>query len=254
MQMPRLTRSRREKVIAGVCGGLAQYFEVDPTLVRLIFIVLFFSGGLAVPLYLVLWFVMPKERPDWSAYGANDRTYRAEAGAWHERTGTAGFTASAERGGAFAGTATAARPEAAPGAGPAAGATAAAPEPPPAPEPGPGPSGPTTGPNPFADRYGPSPFAGPPFGRPGGSGTSPYSAPDQPPFGPYPWIEADLAAAKERRRPVIAAALLIGIGALLLAQNLGLFSLFNWGVLWPAALIVLGLALLLGKRNRRARW
>ena len=46
----RLFRSRTEKLAGGVCGGLASYFEIDPTMVRLIAVVLFFvSGGIAIP-------------------------------------------------------------------------------------------------------------------------------------------------------------------------------------------------------------
>ena len=56
---PRLMRSRRDKVIAGVCGGLAQYFEVDATLIRLVFAVLGLAGP-GFPLYFILWFVMQR--------------------------------------------------------------------------------------------------------------------------------------------------------------------------------------------------
>jgi phage shock protein C len=62
----RLTRGRDSK-IAGVCGGIAEYFDVDPTIVRVIFIVLllfpFFPliGGLV--LYFLLWLVMPEPSP-----------------------------------------------------------------------------------------------------------------------------------------------------------------------------------------------
>lgn len=57
----RLTRSRRYKMIAGVCGGLAEYFELDPTIVRIAYVLLSiisaaFPGILA---YIILMFVMP---------------------------------------------------------------------------------------------------------------------------------------------------------------------------------------------------
>lgn len=45
-------------MVAGVCGGLAEHFDVDPLLVRLIFVLLAFTPG-GIPLYLVLWIVMP---------------------------------------------------------------------------------------------------------------------------------------------------------------------------------------------------
>lgn len=56
----KLTRSATNKVIAGVCGGIAESFGWDVTLVRLGFIALAFAHGVALPLYLVLLFVMPK--------------------------------------------------------------------------------------------------------------------------------------------------------------------------------------------------
>lgn len=55
----RLSRSATDKVIGGVCGGLAQYFGTDPAIVRLVFVVLVFAGGISVLLYPVLWLIMP---------------------------------------------------------------------------------------------------------------------------------------------------------------------------------------------------
>jgi phage shock protein C len=57
----RLYRSRKERVIAGVCGGLAEYYKVDPTWVRLAFILLFFVGGCALLIYSIMWMVVPLE-------------------------------------------------------------------------------------------------------------------------------------------------------------------------------------------------
>lgn len=57
----RLHRSRRGRMLAGVAAGLADYLGVDPTLVRLAFVGLAFMGGLAVPLYLAGWLVIPDE-------------------------------------------------------------------------------------------------------------------------------------------------------------------------------------------------
>jgi len=59
MMTKRLTRSSNDKMIAGVCGGLASYFEIDPTLVRLGFVALLLLGGSPVLAYLVLWLLMP---------------------------------------------------------------------------------------------------------------------------------------------------------------------------------------------------
>ncbi len=56
---PKLYRSATDKVIAGVCGGLGQYFSVDPVLVRLAFVVFALAGGASVLLYIVLWIAVP---------------------------------------------------------------------------------------------------------------------------------------------------------------------------------------------------
>lgn len=55
----KLYRSRKDRMIAGICGGLAEYFGIDPTWMRLIFILLFFLGGSALIIYLILWIIVP---------------------------------------------------------------------------------------------------------------------------------------------------------------------------------------------------
>ncbi|GAB4510947.1 MAG: hypothetical protein OHK0046_08380 [Anaerolineae bacterium] len=57
----RLTRSTTEKMLGGVCGGLAAYFRIDPTIVRLVFVALALAGGPGLLLYIVLWLIMPQE-------------------------------------------------------------------------------------------------------------------------------------------------------------------------------------------------
>lgn len=57
-----LRRSRTDRMVAGVAGGLGEYLGVDPTIVRLVFVVLFFvSAGTAAVAYLVMWLVAPEE-------------------------------------------------------------------------------------------------------------------------------------------------------------------------------------------------
>lgn len=63
----RLYRSSTDKKLAGVCGGLAEYFNVDPTLVRVLFVIFSLAGGPGVMLYIVLWLVMP-EAPSGAYY------------------------------------------------------------------------------------------------------------------------------------------------------------------------------------------
>lgn len=60
MSNKRLVRSTDDVMIAGVCAGLANYFNIDPTIVRLIFALFFFSGGGGLFLYIILWIVMPE--------------------------------------------------------------------------------------------------------------------------------------------------------------------------------------------------
>lgn len=55
----KLYRSRKDKMIAGVCGGLARYFGIDSTWMRLIFIVCLLLGGSAILVYLILWVIVP---------------------------------------------------------------------------------------------------------------------------------------------------------------------------------------------------
>jgi phage shock protein C len=57
----RLYRSRRDSVLGGVCGGVAEYLEVDPSIVRIIWVVLaVVTGGLFLLLYIVMWIVVPE--------------------------------------------------------------------------------------------------------------------------------------------------------------------------------------------------
>jgi phage shock protein C len=60
-EIRKLYRSRSNRMLAGVCGGLAQYFNTDPTLVRVLFVVLAVLGGSGLLIYLVLWVVVPEE-------------------------------------------------------------------------------------------------------------------------------------------------------------------------------------------------
>lgn len=61
----RLWRSRRDRKIAGVCGGLGAYFNLDPVWVRVLFVILFFLGGSALLIYLLMWLLVPLEPTEW---------------------------------------------------------------------------------------------------------------------------------------------------------------------------------------------
>ncbi|HWD42312.1 MAG TPA: PspC domain-containing protein [Actinomycetota bacterium] len=62
---PRVVRrSRSERILAGVCGGVGRYLGVDPVLLRVAFIILTLANGLGVIAYVVAWVAIPEERPD----------------------------------------------------------------------------------------------------------------------------------------------------------------------------------------------
>ncbi|HEX9374044.1 MAG TPA: PspC domain-containing protein [Roseiflexaceae bacterium] len=61
MQGKRLLRSRNNRVIAGVAGGLAATFNIDPLFVRLAFVALSLLNGLGIMLYLAMWLLIPSE-------------------------------------------------------------------------------------------------------------------------------------------------------------------------------------------------
>ena len=53
--------SQKDKKIGGVCGGLAEYFDVDPFMVRLVVFLAVFVGGLSLWIYILIWLLAPKE-------------------------------------------------------------------------------------------------------------------------------------------------------------------------------------------------
>ena len=61
MAQKRLYRSRDNSMISGVCGGLAEYFDVDPTLVRLATVALIAAGGASILAYIVAWIIVPQK-------------------------------------------------------------------------------------------------------------------------------------------------------------------------------------------------
>ena len=61
MSMERLYKSRNDKIFDGVCGGIGQYFSMDPVLVRLLWVLLVLFGGTGVLAYLVAMIIIPRE-------------------------------------------------------------------------------------------------------------------------------------------------------------------------------------------------
>ena len=59
--MKRLTKSSTDRLISGVCGGIAEYFNIDPTLVRVGYLIFtFFGAGSPILLYFILTFIIPE--------------------------------------------------------------------------------------------------------------------------------------------------------------------------------------------------
>ncbi|GAJ18959.1 unnamed protein product, partial [marine sediment metagenome] len=56
----RVYRSRKDCMIAGICGGIAEYFDIDPTLVRIIAVLTIFLNGLGLIAYVIAWILIPQ--------------------------------------------------------------------------------------------------------------------------------------------------------------------------------------------------
>lgn len=70
----KLYRSRKDKWIGGVCGGLAEFFDIDSTLMRLIAFFMIFLGGLSLWAYIILWIIVPLT-PRRSVFDEHKRRY-----------------------------------------------------------------------------------------------------------------------------------------------------------------------------------
>jgi phage shock protein C len=76
MEPRRLYRSKTDRMVSGVCGGLAQYFSIDVTLVRLMFLLLLFFGGGGFFIYIVMAIIVPEEG---STAGTSQEVMQANA-------------------------------------------------------------------------------------------------------------------------------------------------------------------------------
>jgi len=59
-KVKRLYRSGKEKILGGVCGGLAEYFNVDPTIVRFLWVLFILGFGTGLLAYIIAWIIIPK--------------------------------------------------------------------------------------------------------------------------------------------------------------------------------------------------
>jgi phage shock protein C len=70
----RLYRSRTDKFLGGVCGGLGKYIGVDSTIIRIVFLILLFGTGIGFLLYILLWILLPVEgAPETGSVNVSDR-------------------------------------------------------------------------------------------------------------------------------------------------------------------------------------
>jgi phage shock protein C len=58
----RLYRSRKDKILGGVCGGMGKYFQVDPVFCRLLWVLALFLGGAGILVYIIAWIIIPLEK------------------------------------------------------------------------------------------------------------------------------------------------------------------------------------------------
>ena len=59
-KVKRLYRSGKEKILGGVCGGIAEYFNVDPTIIRILWILFILGFGAGILAYIIVWIIVPK--------------------------------------------------------------------------------------------------------------------------------------------------------------------------------------------------
>jgi len=74
----RLYRSNNNKVIAGVCGGIAEYFNIDPTIIRIIWVVVGLTYGAGIIAYIIASIIIPSRKADWSSNAWNGQSKSEE--------------------------------------------------------------------------------------------------------------------------------------------------------------------------------
>ena len=218
---PRLTRSTTDKMIAGVSGGLGEYFNIDPVIVRLIFVLVTFTSGMGVPIYLVLWMITPQSGRSQPTPPADYQQNLEQMGQQVQQMGQQ-FSADAQR---WANEAREVMLQRQGGSG----------------------SNPRVGAPPPPAEYRFDPVTGQPIqdnpatGRTVNLGTPPFEPPmvagQAQPQTPY-------TPPTPRRNWSVLGTILIGIGGLIFLEQLGI----NLSILFPVLLIVAGIVLM--RRHR----
>ncbi len=78
-EIKRLYRSRQNRILAGVCGGIADYFKVDPLIIRLFFVFIFFLNGAGILAYIIGWIIIPEKPYNYEDDQANDEFDKEES-------------------------------------------------------------------------------------------------------------------------------------------------------------------------------
>ncbi len=64
-EVKKLYRSRKDKMVAGICGGIGEIYSLDPTMIRLVYaLITIFSAGTALLVYILGWIIIPEETPE----------------------------------------------------------------------------------------------------------------------------------------------------------------------------------------------
>lgn len=84
----RLYRSQTDKVFGGVAGGLAEYFDIDVVLARVVFVLLALFGGSGGLIYIVLWIAIPKRPFSFSSYSSDNANDSTSSGPDTDETST----------------------------------------------------------------------------------------------------------------------------------------------------------------------
>ncbi len=173
----------KNRILGGVCAGLAEGFHVDPLWVRVVFLLLVFLQGVGLFLYIILWLVMPERLDEGGQRNGFDAMTADLTRIWGELRRNLGSTSQ----------------PASSTPGPAAAAV----------------------PNPDPTTTSPAPSSPPPGGHAPGMWSS---------------------------QSVVFGVILVVIGLALLGGNIGII---NWSVVWPAAVITLGIVILVRNFERR---
>lgn len=81
----KLYRSVTDKMLGGVCGGLAEYFEIDPVIVRLIFVLAVIFGGSGILAYIILWIIIPQKPYIITPFNQSNQTSADSGGTGDEK-------------------------------------------------------------------------------------------------------------------------------------------------------------------------